>query len=70
MATDRITEITVKFEDETGQEVRWRTYKIIAGTDIIKGYNPQGRVPGRIEVSGYVSQITDMSVDRAKGEPQ
>lgn len=59
MATDRITEIIVRFEDARGTEVLVRTYKVHPDSAFIKATNPSGKVAGHVEVKGAVYQVTD-----------
>lgn len=59
MATDRITEVVVRFENAKGTEVLIRTYKVLPDSAYIKANNPQGKVPGYVEVKGNVTRITD-----------
>jgi hypothetical protein len=61
MATDRIAEIVVRFENAEGTEVLIRTYTVIPDTAYIKANNPQGKVPGYVEVKGNVLKVTDRS---------
>ena len=59
MATDRITEVSVRFEDSTGKEVLIRTYKMKPDDTYIKANNPSGMVPGLLDVHGPVLQVSD-----------
>lgn len=59
MATDRITEVTVRFEDATGKEVLVRTYKMKPEDTYIKANNPQGLNPGSLQVNGPVLSYSD-----------
>lgn len=59
MATDRITEVSVRFESADGKEVLVRTYHMDPANTYIKGTNPQGMVPGNLEVHGPVISLND-----------
>ena len=59
MATDRITEIAVRFENAKGTEVLTRKYVVNPDTAYIKANNPQGKIPGFIEVKGSVTKVID-----------
>jgi hypothetical protein len=59
MATDRITKIIVRFENEGGSEVLVREYVVDPMTSTIKASQPQGKCPGYVEVRGYVMNQED-----------
>lgn len=59
MATDRITEIKVRFENAKGTEVLTRTYTVIPDSAFIRANNPSGKVPGYVEVKGSVLKVVD-----------
>jgi hypothetical protein len=61
MLTDRITKITVKFEDATGSKVLARIYEMDPGSTTIKATQPQGKVPGNLELRGLVLKQEDKS---------
>jgi hypothetical protein len=59
MATDRITEVVVKFENADGSEVLHRTYKMLSETTWITANDPQGMVPGYLRLKGAILAQSD-----------
>lgn len=59
MSTNRITRITVRFEDGNGSEVIERTYIVLPDTAYIQATNPMGRVPGYLKLKGAVQSFKD-----------
>lgn len=52
MATDRITRITVRFENADGSEVLERTYHMMPADTYCKAEHPQGAILGKVNAFG------------------
>lgn len=59
---DRVTKIAITFENADGSDTLTRTYHMDPVTVLMKGENPQGKIPGRIEVKGYFFEFQDTKV--------
>jgi hypothetical protein len=62
--TDRITEVLVRFESGDGKIVLLRSYKMDPANTYIKANNPQGMVPGSLELHGPVTSMSDKGAQR------
>lgn len=57
--TDRITKVTVRFENPDGSEVFIRTYHMVPDASFIKCSNPQGKIQGYLKLKGPVTKYVD-----------
>lgn len=60
MATDRITSITVRYENHDGSEVLERVYTVDFNSAFVTETLPQGKIPGKIVVTGAVTSYIDV----------
>ena len=65
MAIDRITKVAVRFEDQDGNWFE-RTYKMLPAGTFIKAQNPQGKIPGSLNVFGSFRDFTDTEGESGK----
>lgn len=57
--TDRVTKVSVTFENEDGTEKLVRTYDMVPVLTFHKNDIPQGQIDGRLKLEGRYTRHTD-----------